>query len=61
MAHAPLPPGDARSLQLSMWRDHGIEAPVVEFAGRRWIRVSCHLYTQREEIDRLVDVLPTLW
>jgi isopenicillin-N epimerase len=57
MAHAPLPPGDAKALQRVLWEQHRIEVPVIDFGGRRWIRVSCHLYTQREELDRLILAL----
>lgn len=57
MAHVPLPPGDARSLQRALWEFHRIEVPVVEWNGARYIRVSCHLYNERAHIDALVDAL----
>lgn len=60
MAHVPLPDGDARSLQNALWGGHGIEVPIIEFAQRRWIRVSCHLYTQPQHIDALADALAAL-
>jgi isopenicillin-N epimerase len=60
MAHAPLPPGEAKPLQRALWQQHGIEVPIIEFGGRRWIRVSCHLYTQREQLDRLIAALASL-
>jgi len=60
MAHMPLPPGDALSLQASLWTDYGIEIPIIEFNDRRFVRVSCHLYTQRSDIDQLVDALALL-
>jgi len=60
MAHAPLPPGEARPLQNALWGRFGIEVPIIEFAGRRWIRVSCHLYTQKSDIDTLIDALGAL-
>lgn len=60
MAHVPLPPGEALPLQVKLWKSYGIEVPVIDFAGRRWIRVSCHLYTQKEDIDRLVAALQQL-
>jgi isopenicillin-N epimerase len=60
MAHAPLPPGEAKPLQRALWQQHRIEVPIIDFAGRRWIRVSCHLYTQREELDRLMAALRAL-
>jgi isopenicillin-N epimerase len=60
MAHVPLPLGDAYSLQQALWNKHRIEVPIVEWNGRRWIRVSCHLYNTREQIDLLVDALAEL-
>lgn len=57
MAHVPLPPGDARTLQRQLWETARIEVPIVDFQGARWIRVSCHLYNQRSDIDRLLDAL----
>lgn len=60
MAHVPLPPGDRRQLQEALWRESGIEILVPEWNGRRWLRVSCHLYNTREEIDVLVDSLARL-
>ena len=60
MASVPLPPGDARALQNDLWQKHGIEVPVVEHNGERSIRVSCHLYNKRSDVDMLVDSLHTL-
>jgi isopenicillin-N epimerase len=60
MAHVPLPPGDAASLQQALWSDYRIEVPIIAWNSRRWIRVSCHLYNTPEEIDRLVDGLRRL-
>lgn len=60
MAHVPLPPGDARALQVALWERHRIEVPVVDWNGGRYVRVSCHLYNDREQIDRLVDALKGL-
>jgi isopenicillin-N epimerase len=60
MASVPLPPGDARALQNALWQKHGIEVPVVEHNGERSIRVSCHLYNKRSELDALVDALGKL-
>ena len=57
MAHVPLPPGDAAALQQQLWADDGIEVPVVSWNDRRWIRVSCHLYNTRQEIDRLAEAV----
>lgn len=50
----------AHLLQHALWRDFGIEVPIVEFRGRRFIRVSCHLYNDTQQIDRLVEGLGRL-
>lgn len=60
MAHLPLPPGDARQLQHSLWNKYRIEVPIVAWSGGRYVRVSCHLYNTREQIDLLADALEDL-
>jgi len=60
MAHVPLGPGDGASLQKVLWEKYGIEVPIIEFGGTRFIRVSCHLYNTQQEIDRLVDAMRDL-
>jgi isopenicillin-N epimerase len=60
MAHVPLPPGDKYELQNQLWQQYGIEVPIVEFRGNRYIRVSCHLYNTPQQIDILSDALADL-
>lgn len=60
MVSVPLPPGDARELQAELWRQHGIEVPVIDRCGQRSLRVSCHLYNSKEDIDQLVQALHKL-
>lgn len=57
MAHLPLPPGDAATLQQALWNRDRIEVPIITWNERRWIRVSCHLYNTTKDIDRLVNAL----
>lgn len=63
MAACPLPDGEPPAagrrdlLQNHLWEQHRIEIPVVHWHGRRFIRVSCHLYTTPEHIDLLLDAL----
>lgn len=65
---ATSPPGEdtdevfsiSNSLTHTIWQQLGIETPVVEFRGRRNLRVSCHLYNDTEQIDRLVAGLAKL-
>jgi isopenicillin-N epimerase len=57
MAAVPLPAGEAEPLQRALWEKHGIEAPVIDWSGRRLIRVSCHVYNTPADVDRLVEAL----
>jgi isopenicillin-N epimerase len=56
MISLPLPPGDAQTLHEALWR-RKIEVPIVDWQGQRLVRVSCHLYTQAQEIERLLAAL----
>lgn len=47
-------------LQTALWEDYQIELPVFSWKRRRFLRVSCHLYNTREDIDRLLDALGQL-
>jgi isopenicillin-N epimerase len=60
MVALPLPDGPCEALQAALWERHRIEVPVLEWQGRRLIRVSCHLYTSEDEIERLVAGLGEL-
>lgn len=60
MIAVPLPPGEAQPLQDALWNEDRIEVPIIEWGSQRLVRVSCHLYTTAEEIDRLVDALTRL-
>ncbi len=64
MAHVPLCATTtnetcavANPLQHTIWQRYGIEVPIVDFRGRRYIRVSCHLYNDTAQIDRLIVAL----
>jgi isopenicillin-N epimerase len=67
MAHVPLVRADSNDkcavsnpLQHAIWERYGIEAPIVDFRGTRYVRVSCHLYNDTEQIDRLAAALEDL-
>ncbi len=57
MAHVPLPLGDWSRLQDRLWREFGIEVPIILFEGAWYVRVSCHLYNDTRQIAYLVDAL----
>jgi isopenicillin-N epimerase len=69
MIALPLPVGDDEPpreghrdpLQDTLWKQFRIEIPIVHWQGRRFIRVSCHLYNSREDVDRLIAALRTLF
>jgi isopenicillin-N epimerase len=60
MAHVPLPANYPDDLQQRLWQRFGIEVPIISFSGDRFIRVSCHLYNDEDDIERLVRALRTV-
>ncbi len=60
-AYVPEPESPhAHQMQHELWRRFQIEAPIVNWRGRRFVRVSAHLYNGVAQIDRLVDALAEL-
>lgn len=57
MAHVALPDGDWSDLQSQLWTQAKIESPVWELNGRWWIRVSCHLYNDMNDLEKLANQL----
>jgi isopenicillin-N epimerase len=64
MAHVPLASTTTNEtcavsnpLQNLIRQRFNIEVPIVDFRSRRYIRVSCHLYNDTQQIDRLVLAL----
>jgi isopenicillin-N epimerase len=54
------PEGHMHPFQSALWERFQIEVPIVNWNGRRFLRVSCHLYNDSSDIDRLVSALRTL-
>jgi isopenicillin-N epimerase len=52
-----LPDGEVMPLQQQLWERYRIESLIIAWQGRRLLRVSCHVYTSEEDIDRLVNAL----
>lgn len=57
MALIELPDRDWSKLQQILVSEHRIEVPVIAFADKWFLRVSCHLHTMTTHIDRLCEVL----
>lgn len=47
-------------LQSALWERFQIEAPIVNWHGRRFIRVSCHLYNDASDVEHLASALEEL-
>ena len=64
MAVVPMPGRAAATQQeadaerLRLWRDHRIEAPIVLFGGRLWVRISAQIYNRLEDYERLAEAIP---
>jgi hypothetical protein len=67
MIALPLPPlngfegghGRPDPLQVQLWREHAIEVPIMHWGGLRLLRVSCHLYNDEADLERLFAALRT--
>jgi isopenicillin-N epimerase len=61
MFSAPLPSAtDIAALKTRMYDEHRIEVPLVQWNGRKLIRVSIQGYNTREDVDRLLQALHVL-
>lgn len=57
MAPIPVPHDDAAALRRHLFDTHRIEVPVMQHAGRTFVRVSVQAYNTADELQRLEDVL----
>jgi len=60
MAAFPLPPCDVGALQRRLYEECRVEVPVIEWGGRKLVRVSVQGYNTAEDMDALPDALETL-
>ena len=60
MISLPVPADDAPRLQDELWEKYQIEVPVFDWQGHKLVRVSCQMYTQPADIDRLATALGQL-
>ncbi len=57
MAAVWLPSGNWSQLQQRLWQEERIEVPIIHFADRYLIRISCHLYYGIDEMNRLINAV----
>lgn len=66
MATLPLPDGarerfaDPTSLQARLYDHDRIEVPIIEWNGRWWVRVSCQVYNEPGQYERLGEAVMEL-
>lgn len=66
MVTVPLPLGgpkmfeSAEAMQQRLYDDHRVEAPIIDFDGNWWTRISCMIYTRPADIERLADAVPAM-
>lgn len=53
-------PGKPHPLQVALWERHRTEMPVMQWKNAVHARVSCHLYNDEQDIDRLIGALREL-
>ena len=47
-------------MQAELLEKHRIEIPVMDFAGRRHLRISCHVYNDSNDYQRLADAMDAM-
>jgi isopenicillin-N epimerase len=53
-------PGKPHPLQIALWERHWIEVPIMQWKDKVHVRVSCHLYNDEADIDRLIAAMREL-
>lgn len=57
MVTMPLPECDAKTLKTRLYDEYRIEAPIIEWEGRQFIRLSLQAYNTRADVDAVTDAL----
>jgi len=60
MAAIPLPPCNAEELKRRLYDEYRIEAPIISWGARQFVRVSVQAYNTPEDVDALVGALRDL-
>ncbi len=54
---APATLDEGLKLRDRLWNDHGIEVPVIPFAGALWVRISAQVYNEEADYLRLARAI----
>ncbi len=60
MATIPVPGTDPSLIKDHLWDTYQVEIPVMEIAGKVYVRISIQAYNSRADIDRLIEALTAL-
>lgn len=63
MCAVPLPaerPATGEELRTRLWEEYRVEAPITEWQGWRFVRVSIQAYNSRRDVERLTEGLQAL-
>lgn len=61
MVSHPLPVSAPKNIKEILWNDFKIEIPIFDWRGQRYIRVSCNVYNNYDDMDYLLNALKTLF
>jgi len=56
-----LPVSAPKNIKEILWNDFKIEIPIFDWRGQRYIRVSCNVYNNYDDMDYLLNALKTLF
>jgi isopenicillin-N epimerase len=60
MGIAPLPASNLAALKNRLYREHKIEAPLIQWQDQQFVRISVQGYNSQEDVDALVNALQIL-
>lgn len=60
MVPAELPPGEALLFRDAIWDHAKIHVPIIAWGDRRFVRISCHLYNSRRDVELLARTIAEL-
>ena len=60
MVSHPLPKNAPIDIKKRLWEEYRIEIPVFQWSDQRYIRVSCNIYNNTQQMEYLLNVLRSL-
>ena len=60
MVSHPLPKNVSQDIKKKLWSEYRIEIPVFQWCGQRYIRVSCNVYNNAQQMEYFLNALRSL-